>query len=163
MIIRPLRLEDAKDLASIYSYYVTHTPITFDTVPPDEKNMNLRLNDIYGIFPAFIVEENGHIVGYCYAHTWKEKAAYNHTVETTIYIHPEYTQKGYGTLLMNTLINACREQNIHTLIACITYPNPSSIQMHERLGFKKVSHFKEVGKKFGQWLDVVDYELIIQP
>ena len=161
MTIRPLRLEDAKDIASIYSYYVTHTSITFDTNPPDEKDMSSRLNGIYKLFPAFVAEENGQIVGYCYAHTWKEKAAYSPTIETTVYIHPKHTKKGYGTLLMKTLIEACRKQNIHALIACITYPNPNSIQMHERLGFKKVLHFKEVGKKFGQWLDVVDYEFII--
>lgn len=161
MTIRPLRLEDAKDIASIYSYYVTHTSITFDTNPPDEKDMSSRLNGIYKLFPAFVAEENGQIVGYCYAHTWKEKAAYSPTIETTVYIHPKHTKKGYSTLLMKTLIEACRKQNIHALIACITYPNPNSIQMHERLGFKKVSHFKEVGKKFGQWLDVVDYEFII--
>ena len=103
------------------------------------------------------------VVGYCYAHAWKEKAAYKYTLETTVYLSPGYKGKGIGRQLMERLIEECRVGGYHALIACITEGNEASCSLHEKLGFRKVSHFEKVGLKFGRWLDVVDYELIIKP
>ena len=108
-----------------------------------------------------MAENNGKLIGYCYAHPWKERAAYCKTLETTIYLASEAKGKGLGTRLMDRLIDECRNRGYHVLIACITAENEESCQFHERLGFKKVSHFEQVGQKFGRWLDVADYELIL--
>ena len=89
------------------------------------------------------------------------KDAYSRTLETTVYVSPEYTGRGIGKQLMNELIRICRERNFLTLIACITEGNESSFRLHEKLGFERVSHFKKVGMKFGKYLDVIDYELIL--
>ena len=103
------------------------------------------------------------VVGYCYAHTWKERSAYRYTLETTVYLSPGHTGKGIGMLLMKKLIGACRENGYRALIACITEGNEASNILHEKLGFKQVSHFKKVGLKFDRWLDVADYELLLPP
>ena len=85
----------------------------------------------------------------------------NRTLETTVYVSPEYTGRGIGKQLMNELIRICRESNFLTLIACITEGNENSFSLHRKLGFEQVSHFKKVGTKFNRSLDVIDYELIL--
>lgn len=98
-----------------------------------------------------------------YGVSWKERAAYRHTLETTVYLASEYQGKGIGKQLMQTLINECRHRGYHALIACITEGNEASNSLHQKLGFKQVSHFEKVGLKFDRWLDVFDYELILTP
>lgn len=159
-MIRPLTLDDSEAIAAIYEHYVQNTVITFDTIAPDRIYMRQQLEVIIKDYPAYVcTNDDDRVVGYCYVHPWKARTAYNLTMETTIYLHPDYTGKGLGTRLMNTLIRACRDKGYHMLIACITYPNEASEHLHAQLGFVQVSHFHEVGFKFGQWLDVVDYEL----
>ena len=113
--------------------------------------------------PYLVYETDCIVVGYCYAHAWKERAAYRYTAETTVYLSPAYTGRGIGTLLMQKLIEECRNKNYRALIACITDDNIASKSLHIGLGFKQVSHFKKVGLKFDRWLDVVDYELLLTP
>ncbi len=161
-MIREVKIEDAKDIATVYNEYVVNSTITFETEPITEKEMERRIVTLSKTFPYFVYEENGVIAGYCYAHQWKEKAAYQYTVETTIYLAPDATGKGIGTLLMHKLIEECKQRNYHSLIACITQGNEVSNLLHTKLGFMQVSHYREVGMKFGKWLDVIDYELILK-
>ena len=156
-----MTLNDVSEITRIYAHYVTHTVVTFDTKVPSEKEMCERLQPIIRNCPAWVCVEEGEIAGYCYAHEWKTKKAYSATAETTIYLHPDYLRKGYGRILMEQLIKDCRERSYHALVACITIPNEPSVKLHEKLGFKQVSHFHEVGRKFDKWLDVADYELIL--
>ena len=160
-MIRQVLIGDAQDIADIYSYFVLHTTVSFETIAPDAEEMEQRIRTISASCPYFVAEENGQVVGYCYVHPWKERAAYCHTYETTIYLSPDVCHKGIGTQLMNRLIEECRARGFHSLIACITGENRASIRMHEKIGFHQVSDFKEVGRKFGRWLDVVDMELIL--
>jgi len=162
-MIRQVELQDAKAITNIYNEYVLHSVATFDTEPVQEEEMRARIAEISSRFPYFVYEEDKEITGYCYAHTWKEKAAYKYTLETTVYLSPRYKGKGIGRQLMERLIEECRAGGYHALIACITEGNEASYSLHEKLGFRKVSHFEKVGLKFGRWLDVVDYELIIKP
>ena len=108
-----------------------------------------------------MAEERGRVVGFCYAHPWKERAAYCNTLETTIYLDPSVHRQGVGTALMRQLIADCRAMGCRALIACITGENTSSIAFHSRLGFERVSLFRSVGYKMGRWLDVVDMELLL--
>ncbi len=160
-MIREVCLKDAKDIAEIYNTYIEQTTITFETSPVNEEEMRKRIQDISAHYPYFVYEKNGEIIGYCYAHKWKEKKAYNHTAETTIYLKRNQCGKGIGKELMNTLIDACKEKGIHALIACITVPNEASVKLHESLGFQQVSRFYEVGYKFDRRLDVYDFERIL--
>ncbi len=158
-MIRTMTLQDIPEIVDIYAHYVNNTVITFDTEIPSEEDMYQMLVPIIENFPAWVYVEDEKVVGYCYAHEWKTRKAYRTTLETTIYLHPDYLHKGRGRLLMDWLIEDCRNRSFHTLVACITIPNDSSTKLHERLGFKQVSHFHEVGRKFDRWLDVADYEL----
>lgn len=160
-MIRRVKLQDAKAITTIYNEYVEHSVATFDTEPLREEDMRSRVAEIAARFPYFVYEEDGRVTGYCYAHLWKERDAYKHTLETTVYMAPGYLGKGIGKMLMQRLIEECKREGYHALIACITEGNAASDSLHLGLGFKQVSHFEKVGLKFGRWLDVVDYELLL--
>lgn len=161
MELREVRLSDAAGIAAIYNRYIKETAITFETEPVDVFEMENRIASFAGHALYFVYEIDEKIVGYCYAHAWKTKEAYNCTCETTVYVSHEYKHMGIGSMLMTRLIEECRKSGLHVLIACITEGNESSCRLHEKLGFRRVSHFHEVGFKFGRWLDVEDYELIL--
>ena len=160
-MIRPVTLHDASDVAAIYNEYIAHSTSTFDVNLLTKEDMRQRISDISMRNPYFVYEENGKVEGYCYAHAWKEKEAYSRTLETTVYLSPAFSGKGIGRQLMQRLTDECRRRGVHALIACITSENTASCNFHASLGFRQVSSFKEVGMKFGRWLDVADYELIL--
>jgi phosphinothricin acetyltransferase len=160
-MIRNVKPEDVSAITGIYNHYVRESSATFETEPVTEGEMRNRILSISAHFPYLVDEENGVITGYCYAHPWKARAAYQYTLETTVYLAPEFIGKGIGRLLMERLIEESRSSGFRALIACITAENESSCSFHERLGFEKVSHFVKVGEKFGRRLDVVDYELLL--
>ena len=167
--IRPVKLSDAAAVADIYNHYVDHTDISFETQPltPDAMrsriealcaDVRLRLDS--GEPPYYVSLSHGIVTGYCYAHAWKERAAYNRTIETTVYVSPSSLHQGIGTALMQRLISHIMTLGtFHALIACITGGNTASCRMHEKLGFRRVSCFTNVGFKFGRYIDVTDYEL----
>lgn len=159
--IRPVRLDDAERVASIYNRYVSKTTITFETESVPVEVMRGRIDSVSSAFPYFVYEYDGEVLGYCYARLWKEREAYSKTLETTVYLAPEACHQGIGSRLMRLLIEECRRQGYHALIACITADNLPSLQFHHRLGFRQVSLFSEVGRKFDRWLDVIDLELML--
>lgn len=159
-MIREVQAEaDAAAIAAIYNEYVLHTTISFETEPLTPQAMRARIENFAAHCPYLVYEVDGNISGYCYAHPWKERAAYAHTWETTIYLAPGIQGKGIGRALMQELISRCRAAGCRVLIACITQNNDRSCYFHESHGFRQASHFHAVGEKFGQVLDVVDYEL----
>ncbi len=162
-MIRRVTPQDTAAITGIYNEYIAHTVISFETEPLSETEMQRRIGQISAAFPYFVYEIDDEVAGYCYAHEWKERAAYRHTLETTVYLSPRHTGKGIGLALMQRLIDECRNRGYHALIACITGNNEASKALHAKLGFTQVSHFKAVGYKLGQWLDVVDYELLLTP
>lgn len=161
-MIRAVCQSDIDAIVEIYNYYVVNSVATFETEPVSLEEMDKRIKQITKMYPCLVYEDDGELVGYCYAHQWKEKAAYKTSAETTVYVSPKRLGGGVGGMLMRALIEECEVRGLHGLIACITSGNEASIAMHERLGFVKVSCFRQVGMKFGQWLDIVDYELIIK-
>lgn len=158
-MIRKATIADADAIARIYNKYVEDSVISFETEAVSDEEMRRRVCEISSSYPFLVYEQDGCVVGYCYAHQWKERAAYSRTLETTIYLDNAFCHQGIGRKLMEALIDRCREAGVGVLIACITGGNDRSIALHERLGFKKVSHFYNVGCKLGSILDVVDYEL----
>lgn len=156
-------MADCKAIAGIYNGYVESSTATFETEPVSEEEMRRRISDIAASYPYLVYEVDSKIAGYCYAHAWKERAAYSKTLETTIYLSEGYKGKGIGRMLMTELIEECRKRGYHALIACITAENEESRAFHLKSGFKQVSLFEKVGIKFGRRLDVVDYELLLKP
>ena len=161
-MIREVALRDAGAIADIYNQYIARSVATFETESVSQAEMGERIKRIAGSFPFLVYEADGIVAGFCYAHPWKERAAYRLTLETTVYVAPGYTGRGVGSKLMSELIGACRERGYHALVACITDGNESCGAMHEKLGFRQVSAFREVGCKFGRWLGVKDYELLLE-
>ena len=160
-LIRPVRPDDAAAIAAIYNPYVTGSNATFETESVTAAEMRRRVEDIAAHCPYRVHETGGEVDAYCYAHPWKQRAAYSATWETTVYVAPDRHGQGIATRLMAELIVRCRDLGCHALVACITGGNAASIALHERLGFVQVSRFREVGRKGGEWLDVVDYELLL--
>lgn len=161
--IRPATVADATGIVSIYNHYIQETTVTFETSPLSVRAMEERIATMLsqGIF--LVCESTDGIIGYSYAHPWKERAAFCHTWETSVYVSHTHQGAGIGRGLMTELIGLCKKSGCHSLIACITANNEASCELHRRLGFQQVSHFVEVGYKFNQWLDTVDYELILTP
>ncbi|MCH5181119.1 MAG: N-acetyltransferase [Prevotellaceae bacterium] len=159
--IRPVRADDAAALAAIYNPYVAETDISFETEPLTAGDMRQRIAQTAASCPYLVAEAGGTPVGYCYAHPWKERAAYALTLETTVYIDRRHCGRGIGRRLMERLIDDCRQRGAHALVACITGGNARSTALHEALGFRRVSRFRQVGRKGGRWLDVEDYELLL--
>lgn len=160
-MIRTVKPEDAAAIAAIYNEYVLHTTISFETEAVSEDEMRERIMRFSADYPYIVEESDGVVRGYCYAHPWKDRAAYCRSWESTIYLHPDCTGRGIGKRLMQELIARCRAAGCHSLIACITGENNTSCTFHRQLGFCGVSRFREVGFKFGRYLDVVDYQLIL--
>jgi len=160
-MIRNVKPEDTKAIACIYNEYVMNGTATFETEAVTEVEMGTRIAGISRYFPYLVYETDEGIAGYCYAHQWKERAAYRFTLEVAVYLSPGYTGKGVGKQLMLKLIEETRRNGYHSLIACITEGNDASKALYASLGFKQSSYFGEVGYKFGQWLGIADYQLIL--
>ena len=103
--------------------------------------------------PYLVSEEDGEIIGYAYVSKFRERPAYEHSVETSIYLKNGCGGQGLGTKLYSELLSYASSQ-YHAIIGGIALPNEASIKLHEKCGFKKVAHFAEVGRKFGKWIDV---------
>lgn len=148
-------------ITEIYNYYIENTIITFEMDPLSHEVIAKRITKTKEKYPWIIYEENGHILGYAYATEWKPRGAYKGTVESTIYLRPNHHGKGIGSKLYKTLIDELRTMGIHSILGGIGQPNEASIALHEKFGFKKVAHFKEIGFKFGKYVDVAYWQLII--
>jgi phosphinothricin acetyltransferase len=159
-MIRTATVADAEQICDIYNNYIENTIISFEQEPVSVSQMQTRITE-GASFPWLVFEEDQTILGYAYASIWKTRSAYRHSVESTIYISNQATGKGIGSKLYSTLITELRTTDAHCLIACIALPNAASIGLHEKVGFEKNAHFKEVGKKFGQWIDVGFWELML--
>ncbi|MBF0713902.1 N-acetyltransferase family protein [Gemella sp. GH3] len=149
---------DAEQLLNIYTYYVDNTVVTFDYKAPTIEEFKKRINKIISKFPFLVAQKNDTIVGYAYVNTFKNREAYDHTVELSIYVDKENVGLGIGKLLYNKLEKILCEQNIVNITSCITYPNEQSEIFHKSHGYEKVAHFHKVGYKFNKWYDVVWYE-----
>ena len=159
-MIRDVNLKDAKQIVEIYNYYVLNSIITFDEIPFSEQDFIERIETISSQYPFIVFEEDNHILGYAYANMFRQKPAYKNTVETTIYLKNGVQGKQIGSQLYTELLKKLKDQNYHAIIGGLTLPNDASVKLHEKLGFKQVAHFKEVGFKFNKWLDVGFWELI---
>jgi phosphinothricin acetyltransferase len=156
--IRTATTSDALALLEIYKPYVTDTLVTFECEVPSLKEFTQRISAVSSRYPYIVAEEDGVIVGYSYAHAFRERAAYNWSVETSIYVAREKRHAGTGRMLYAELEKRLAAQNITTAIACVTFPNPDSIHFHESIGYKTVGHIEKCAYKMGQWCDILYME-----
>lgn len=160
-IIRNATLDDIPALTKIYNYYIQETIITFEETPVTNSQFAARFSDIQAKYPFLVAVNGKQIVGYAYASQWREKSAYQHAVESTVYLQTQSVGSGIGTLLYSHLLSTLKENNFKTALGCIALPNASSVGLHEKLGFKNVGHFESVGYKFNQWIDVGYWQILL--
>lgn len=155
LTVRPATAADAAALAGIYNHYVTATIVTFEEEPVTVAEMARRLADVQAApLPWLVAERDGAVVGYAYASRWKARIGYRHSAESTVYLAPDQGGRGIGSRLYGELLEALRADGFHAVMGGIALPNPASVALHEKLGFRKVAHFEEQGTKFGRWIDV---------
>ena len=160
-MIRLATAADGARLAAIYAPAVTDLATSFELTPPDATEMARRVTTLLALTPWLVAEVDKQIAGYAYASRWKDRSAYRYAVESTVYLDPAALGVGFGSQLYETLLADLRGQKLHTVIGGIALPNEASTRLHEKFGFRKVAHFKEVGYKFGQWVDVGYWQLTL--
>jgi phosphinothricin acetyltransferase len=160
-MIRPALLADAMQIACIYNPYITETVVTFEEQQINAQSMAERMAAVLPALPWLVWQEHDQILGYAYAAPWKQRSAYRHSVESTIYLHPTAIGRGIGTQLYGALLEELRSRKVHAVVGGIALPNVASTTLHEKLGFTKIAHFREVGRKFNTWIDVGYWELLL--
>ena len=153
-MIRSATPEDAPAIRDIYAYYVTDTVITFETSVPSEEEMARRVRTISSEYPYLVMETDGEVTGYAYASRWKTRAAYDRTVEISVYVREGFGGRGVGSALYERLLGLLQARGIHAVVAVIALPNEPSRRLHEKFGFRDAGRLPEVGLKFGRWIDV---------
>lgn len=159
-MIRSCRAADAAAICAIYNPYVRDSVITFEETPVSVAEMARRIDEVTAGLPWLVAEE-GAIVGYAYATPWKARSAYRFSVETTVYVAPDHQRSGTGTALYRELLDKLHRVGVHSAVGGIALPNPVSVALHEKLGFKKIAQFVEIGRKFDRWIDVGYWQLIL--
>ena len=159
--IRPATLSDLPALTEIYNHYIAHTTITFDLHPfePDDRRAWFDDHSSTGRHRLLVAEEEGSgVLGYATTSRWRPKAAYDTTVESSVYCRPDAVGRGIGGTLYSALFESIGEEDVHRIVAGISQPNPASVALHVRFGFRQVGTFSSVGRKFGRYWDVAWFE-----
>jgi phosphinothricin acetyltransferase len=160
-ILRDASAADAAAIAAIYNHYVNTTTISMENDPVSADEMAERIADIQAAgLPWLVLVEGERLYGYSYASKWRARPGYRHAVESSVYIEPGQRGRGHGLTLYRALLDRL-EGRFHTVIGGIALPNAASIALHERLGFRQVACFHEVGHKFGAWVDVGYWQLTL--
>lgn len=161
-MIRPATETDAAAIAAIYNHYIERTIVTFEEETVNAAEMAGRIRDTLDAgLPWIVTTENDHVVGYGYLGKWKSRCSYRYSVEASVYLDQAATRRGYGSEIYLSLINSAKALEMHAVIGGVSLPNPGSQRLHEKLGFEKIAHFREVGYKFDQWIDVGYWEKIL--
>lgn len=160
MKIRAAVASDYPTILALYNHYITTSPATFDIEPVTLESRQgwFEQFDETGRHRLLVLDAEGDILGYAASMTLREKAAYDPSVETTIYLRGDATGQGLGQRLYTGLFDLLAKEDIHRAYAAITLPNPASIALHTMLNFTHCGTFNEVGHKLGKYWDVAWYE-----
>ena len=148
---------DLSAVVAIYAHHVLNGLASFETEPPDEREMRRRRDDVLARgLPYLVAERDGAVVGYGYAAPFRTRPAYRYTVEDSVYVHRDHVAHGIGRALLDALIAACERAGLRQMIAVIgDSANVASIALHERCGFTRAGLLAASGFKFGRWVDTV--------
>lgn len=155
--IEPVNRADAPVIAAIYAHHVRHGTASFEIEPPDAAEIAARIDRILAAGGPWLVarEADGEIAGYAYAGPLHARAAYRFTCENSVYIRHDRLGRGIGTALLAALIDACEAAGFRQVVALIAGTEPASVALHARAGFVAAGRWTSVGRKHGQWLDVL--------
>lgn len=160
-MVRTATLTDAAAIADIYNYYIVNTTVTFEEEPVTVEDMQARMTEVLEKYPWLVYEQDGRVIGYAYAGAWKSRCAYRYSVESSVYLQHGLSRKGIGSALYSELLMRLKDLKLHGVIGGMALPNDECIALHKKFGFVQVAHFKEVGYKFNQWIDVAYWEKIL--
>ncbi|MGQ1888853.1 GNAT family N-acetyltransferase [Thermophagus sp. OGC60D27] len=155
-------LNDLVAIKEIYDYYITKTTATFHTHPISFEELREMIPFYDKKYPSFIIRVDEKTAGYCYLAPFKKRQAYNRSAEATLYLKPQYCSKGIGYKAVTFLEETAKKLGIKVLLGTITGTNENSIRLFAKCGFEKCAHFKKVGQKFEELLDVVVYQKFIE-
>lgn len=160
--VRDAKEEDLPAILEIYNEVILNTTAVYDYLPHSLERRREWFEDKKAEgYPVFVAEENNVLLGFSSIGPFRKWEAYKFSVENSIYVSGEHRGKGVGKLLLQPLIDAARDLQLHTIVAGIDASNEASISLHEKFGFKEVAHFKEVGFKFERWLDLKFFQLVL--
>jgi L-amino acid N-acyltransferase YncA len=153
--IRSAAVEDAAPLRDIYAYYVKNTCVSFETETPSLEEFAARVRSSLERYAYLVCEVNGEIAGYAYAGPFRARGAYLYTASPSVYIKEGFHRQGIGRALYERLFELLLERGFYTLVAGVALPNPGSVGLHKAMGFQEVGVYRNVGYKFGQWIDTL--------
>lgn len=163
VIIRPYELKDTQAILDIINYNIINSTALYDyNIRTFEQQKSILDDKLSKDFPVIIAEIDSEVVGFGMYSEFRFREAYKFTVEHSVYVNQNFHGKGIGKILLQELIRLAKEQKLHTMIAVIDEENQSSIEFHEKFGFKIVGVIKESGFKFDRWLHSVFMQLIIE-
>jgi L-amino acid N-acyltransferase YncA len=154
----PLHEIDFVVVKEIYDYFIMHSTATFHTEPIAIKELKEFMYIDHPLYKSYLIYYEEAVAGYCYFSYFKKRQAYDRTAEVTLYLKPEFQNRGIGKATLHFLEEVAKKTIIKNLLAVITGSNFESIRLFEKSGYFKCAHFKNVGEKLGQILDVVIYQ-----
>jgi phosphinothricin acetyltransferase len=153
--IRSVQPADAKAVQAIYAPFVSDRATSFETVPPDAVEMRRRIDEQLERHPWLVAETDGDVIGYACASAHRTRSAYRWSVDVAVYVDPRLHRRGIGRALYASLFDLLRRQRFVNAYAGITLPNPSSVALHQSLGFEPIGTYRGVGFKLDRWHDVI--------
>ncbi len=160
--IRRAQFADAAAIADVYNEAILTTTATFDTEPKTTEDRAEWLRSHDAKYPVLVAEADGQVVGWACLTRWSDRPAYDGTAETSFYVHSTHRGQGIGRMLKEAIVEEARRIGYHTLIARVAEGSQESLHLNERAGFVQVGVLKEVGRKFGRWLDVYILQLMLE-
>lgn len=160
--IRHAVVSDVPSISDIFNHYILHSTCTWLTQPEPLESRKAWFDDHGPLYPVLVAECGGPIVGWAALSPYKAFAAYNSTVEDSVYVRPEFQRRGIGRALLAELIGRARCAGHHVILASISADQTPSIRLHEGLGFRQAAHFHEIGRKTDSWLDLVYMERLLE-
>jgi len=160
IVLRRAVASDLEALLDLYNHYVANTHITFDVEPRTREQRKAWLDGFSdcGRKQCFVAVKNGEAIVWASSGPFKDRAAYDTSVETSVYLAPDEGGKGLGRRLYQTLLDALAEEDVHRAFGGIAQPNEASVGLHLAMGFHHIGTYSEVGRKFGKFWDVAWYE-----
>jgi L-amino acid N-acyltransferase YncA len=161
--VRPMMAADLGAVRDIYNHYVATSTCTFQVEPDTAEEREAWLRDRGPAHPAVVAEVEGSVAGWAALSPWKSRCGYSRSAEASVYVRHDMHRKGIGRLLLADLVARGRAAGLHTIIGGACTEHPASLALQEALGFVRVAYFREVGYKFGRWLDVAYMQLMLSP
>lgn len=152
--VRLATTADAERVRAIYAPHVRDSAVSFEREVPTVEEIERRIERTLESLPWLVVERDGEVVGYAYAHAYRRREAYQWAVESTVYVDESHQRRGVARGLYTSLLEVLRRQGYRTVYAAIALPNPASVEFHESMGFEPVGVFENAGYKGGAWHDV---------